>query len=52
MDLLGILRFGADKEETATIIRDIWTHREDRYSESRAQLKEKRQPVEMSFIGG
>ena len=51
-DLRGILRFGADKEETATIIRDIWTHREDRYSELRTQLKEKRQPVEMSFIGG
>ena len=51
-DLRGVLRFGAEKEEIATIIREIWTHRENRYSELRTQLKEKRQPVEMSFIGG
>ena len=51
-DLRGILRFGANREEIATVIRDIWTHREDRYSELRTQLKDTRQPVEMSFIGG
>lgn len=51
-DLKGILRFGADRKEIAQVIQDIWTHRGDRYSEQRTQLKEKRQPVEMSFIGG
>jgi len=51
-DLRGILRFGANNEEVAQIIQDIWTHRGDRYSELRTQLKETRQPVEMSFIGG
>lgn len=51
-DIRGVLRFGANKQEIATIIRDIWTHREDRYSELRTQLKETRRPVEMSFIGG
>tara|TARA_B110001452_G_scaffold267417_1_gene277217 strand:- start:2270 stop:3187 length:918 start_codon:yes stop_codon:yes gene_type:complete len=51
-DLRGILRFGANNEEVAHIIQDIWTHRGDRYSELRTQLKETRQPVEMSFIGG
>ena len=51
-DLRSILRFGANREDIATVIRDIWTHRDDRYSELRTQLKETRQPVEMSFIGG
>lgn len=51
-DLRGILRFGADKQDIGGIIRDIWTNRDDRYSELRTQLKDKRQPVEMSFIGG
>ena len=51
-DLRGVLRFGANKQEIAEIIRDIWTHREDRYSELRTQLKETRRPIEMSFIGG
>ncbi|MBT5390882.1 MAG: GTP 3',8-cyclase MoaA [Euryarchaeota archaeon] len=51
-DLRGILRFGANEEEIATIIQDIWTHRDDRYSELRHQLKDSRLPVEMSFIGG
>ena len=51
-DLRGILRFGANEQEVGQIIRDIWTNREDKYSELRNQLKETRQPVEMSFIGG
>lgn len=51
-DLRGILRFGANEQEIGQIIRDIWTYRDDRYSELRTQLKETRQPVEMSFIGG
>lgn len=51
-DLRGVLRFGANQQEVAKIIREIWTHREDRYSELRTQLKETRRPVEMSFIGG
>ncbi len=51
-DLRGILRFGANELEIGQIIRDIWTYRGDKYSELRNQLKEKRQPVEMSFIGG
>ena len=51
-DLRGVLRFGANEQQIAEIIRDIWTHRGDRYSELRHQLKDSRQPVEMSFIGG
>ena len=51
-DLKGILRFGANEQEIGHIIRDIWTYRDDKYSELRTQLKETRQPVEMSFIGG
>jgi cyclic pyranopterin phosphate synthase len=51
-DLRGVLRFGANEQQIAEIIRDIWTHRDDRYSELRHQLKDSRQPVEMSFIGG
>lgn len=51
-DLRGILRFDANELEIGQIIRDIWTYRDDKYSELRNQLKETRHPVEMSFIGG
>ncbi|HHL31953.1 MAG TPA: GTP 3',8-cyclase MoaA, partial [Oceanospirillales bacterium] len=33
-------------------IRDIWQHREDRYSEIRHQLTDKKDKIEMYVIGG
>ncbi|MDA8610208.1 GTP 3',8-cyclase MoaA [Candidatus Poseidoniaceae archaeon] len=51
-DIRGILRFGASSQEVAELIQNIWTKRDDRYSEIRGQVNTERQPVEMSFIGG
>jgi len=54
-DLRAPLRAGASDDEMRNIIRDIWTKRGDRYSELRAGLTAKEQPVkkiEMYYIGG
>jgi cyclic pyranopterin phosphate synthase len=53
-DLRGPLRAGADDEELLRIMRDIWTSREDRYSEQRAVLRRRStgQKIEMNYIGG
>jgi cyclic pyranopterin phosphate synthase len=49
------MRGGATDEALLEMIRGIWTRREDRYSELRADLRrhEGQQPkVEMYYIGG
>ena len=51
-DLRSIVRFGANEEEISKVIQNIWTKRDDRYSELRGENEVDRQPVEMSFIGG
>lgn len=55
-DLRALLRGGADDEELATAMASIWGARDDRYSEVRAsltpELREARQRIEMSYIGG
>ena len=52
-DLRGPLRAGANDEALATIIRKIWTARDDRYSELRAKsAPSPSRKVEMSAIGG
>lgn len=55
-DLRGLLRRGVDDEQLARAMAGIWTRREDRYSELRAQgvpvLPDGERKVEMSYIGG
>lgn len=49
------LRDGANDEELADIIRQVWTRRADRYSEQRAALRgegREIQKMEMYYIGG
>jgi cyclic pyranopterin phosphate synthase len=55
-DLRALLRGGADDDELSAAMASIWAGRDDRYSEIRAtltpELREKRQRIEMSYIGG
>lgn len=54
-DVLGALRAGADAAELEKFLARIWSGREDRYSDERAELLatgESRAKVEMSYIGG
>jgi cyclic pyranopterin phosphate synthase len=54
-DLRGALRGGASDEELASMLRNAWNDREDRYSELREALHRSEQPlqkIEMHYIGG
>jgi cyclic pyranopterin phosphate synthase len=51
-DLRRPLRDGAGEEELARRIAEIWTAREDRYSELRSKMAPREAKVEMSYIGG
>jgi len=55
-DLRTILRSGADDEQVASAIAEIWTRRDDRYSELRGLgvpiTPDGERKVEMSYIGG
>jgi cyclic pyranopterin phosphate synthase len=52
-DLRSLLRAGASDAQLSTAIRHIWSARNDRYSELRAQVQPDRAAkVEMSYIGG
>jgi cyclic pyranopterin phosphate synthase len=51
-DLREPLRLGASDEEIMAMLREIWTHRTDRYSEIRTEHTPPGPKVEMSYIGG
>ena len=51
-DLRELLRAGASDDALDTRVREIWSGREDRYSETRSQVVTLRPKVEMSYIGG
>lgn len=51
-DLRELLRSGADDETLYARVREIWSGREDRYSETRSQVVTLQPKVEMSYIGG
>ena len=52
-DLRGALRSGASDEDLAALIGGLWSHRTDRYSEQRAELRARGESkVEMYYIGG
>jgi cyclic pyranopterin phosphate synthase len=51
-DLRQPLRAGASDEDLATLIRQVWASRDDRYSELRSSATAGTARVEMSYIGG
>jgi cyclic pyranopterin phosphate synthase len=52
-DLRALLRDGRSDEEISTVIDELWSQREDRYSELRgAQQAPAERRVEMHYIGG
>jgi cyclic pyranopterin phosphate synthase len=51
-DVRALLRGGATDDELATVIRRVWTGRDDRYSEIRTEGTTDLHKVEMSYIGG
>ncbi|MBJ8059854.1 GTP 3',8-cyclase MoaA [Bacillus cereus] len=53
-DLRELLRSGYTDEEITDIVRDIWSNREDRYSDERLSNSNKKAmpKIEMSHIGG
>jgi cyclic pyranopterin phosphate synthase len=51
-DLRAPLRQGASDEVMSNLIRDIWEHRSDRYSEVRSEGSGATDKIEMSYIGG
>ena len=52
-DLRRLMREGADAEELARVVADVWSGRSDRYSELRTdQTRGGTGRVEMSYIGG
>jgi cyclic pyranopterin phosphate synthase len=52
-DLRELVRSGESDESIAQRIKDVWEHRTDRYSERRAEERQKdQQKVEMYYIGG
>lgn len=51
-DLKSLLRAGADDETLDRALRDLWSRREDRYSELRSAATRELPRVEMSYVGG
>src|SRR2546427_5983113 len=51
-DLRPLLRRGANDDEIANAIVEVWTERTDRYSELRSSDTAGLRKIEMSFIGG
>jgi cyclic pyranopterin phosphate synthase len=51
-DLRALLRGGADDDAVRSRIRQVWSAREDRYSEIRTAQTAAMRKIEMSYIGG
>jgi cyclic pyranopterin phosphate synthase len=51
-DLRALLRSGAEDGAIEAALRDVWSVRDDRYSELRSDATVPLQKVEMSYIGG
>jgi cyclic pyranopterin phosphate synthase len=52
LDLRGPLRAGASDTELLELLTSAWRSRTDRYSEERAEGKDRSEKVEMYYIGG
>jgi cyclic pyranopterin phosphate synthase len=48
----GLLRSGATDEEIGAVLAEVWTKRDDNYSERRSSATSGLDKVEMSYIGG
>ena len=51
-DLRNLLRSGASDSEISAEITKVWNLREDRYSELRSKSGDRKDKVEMYYIGG
>ncbi|MEQ1776694.1 MAG: GTP 3',8-cyclase MoaA [Burkholderiales bacterium] len=51
-DLRALLRSGASDDALHAAISNVWTKRDDRYSEIRSEKTVKLEKIEMSYIGG
>ena len=51
-DMKSVLRSGASDEELADFVSNLWSVRDDRYSELRSEMSGVRSKPEMSYIGG
>jgi len=51
-DLRELLRGGASDEQILDVMRRLWSHRSDRYSEIRTAATPGLRKIEMSYIGG
>lgn len=51
-DLREVLRNGATDDEVVAVLTDLWSTRDDRYSEIRSEATLPTPKVEMSYIGG
>ena len=51
-NLKVLLRAGMVDEKLLDVLRNVWLHRKDRYSELRAAQASSLSKVEMSYIGG
>jgi cyclic pyranopterin phosphate synthase len=51
-DMRGLLRSGATDEEISAVLAEVWTKRDDNYSERRSSATSGLDKVEMSYIGG
>ncbi len=51
-DLRALVRDGGGDDAITAAIRDVWSVRDDRYSEQRSEATEAPQRIEMSYIGG
>ena len=52
VDILTPMREGSSDSDIANIIREHWSSRDDRYSETRTDRTKKQERLEMSYIGG
>ncbi len=51
-DLRALVRSGASDDELRDAVQNVWSHRDDRYSELRSDATVDLPKVEMSYIGG
>jgi len=52
MDIKQVLRDGATDEELDSLLGNVWSSRNDQYSELRSKLTENLPKAEMSYLGG
>ena len=51
-DLRTLLRTESSTQDITDMLRNVWSNRDDRYSDERCEETQKRPKIEMSYIGG